>query len=583
MLRTISKDQSIYRLRVVASIIPVIAILVLIRLYYWQVIKGPSLASQASKQHQEVVVLNSRRGDILASDGNILAGTQTLYHLFVYKPQLEKSSLEVADLLSVILAPDPPPASPGAIPISKEQLILSTKAGLLDRLSLQSNWVSLKHYLTSEQKKEINNLKIDGLGFEDEYLRFYPEASLSAHLLGFVGADIAGQPQGYLGIEGFLDRQLRGREGKVYTEKDALGNPILVGRYDFFKNVSGRSVITTIDRNMQYLIEGLLKDGVARYQAQSGNVIVMESKSGQIKAMAGYPSYDPAHFSDSDSTLHRNPNVANLFEPGSIFKVIVMAAALDEGVVKYDTKCDEMCNGPLTIGKYTIKTWNDEYHPGSTMNEGIINSDNTVMVYSAFKLGKSSFAKYLDKFGFGSLTGVQLQDEVAGKKIDSDTMGDIDLATNSFGQGLVVTPIQMVTAVNAIANKGLLVRPTIIEKLTGGAKDLKLNQDPPVQVISAQTAETIKQMMINAVEKGEAKWAKPKGIKVAGKTGTAQVVISGKYDAEKTIASFVGFFPAHDPLYTIIVSLREPQTSIWGSETAAPLWFSIANQIIMQN
>ncbi len=551
-------DISHYRLRIIILLACVFFAALIFRLFYWQVIRGPELALRASRQHQQTTTLKAQRGTIYDRKGEILAGTRNLYHLFLYKPNLKMDTSGVIKQLS-------------------EAIPELTTEYLIERFGLNSNWISIKHYLDSDQKSKIESLKIDGLNFEDEYQRYYPEASLSAHILGFVGSDAAGQEQGYFGLEGFFDRQLRGRGGKIKAEKDAHGQPILIGRYQLLSSIEGRSITTTIDKKIQFIVESSLKDGIARYQAKAGNAIVMETKTGKIIAMASYPNYDPSHFSDFVSGYYKNPNVANLFEPGSIFKVVVMAAALDAGVIEPDTQCSSICSNQINIGEYSIKTWNDKYYPHTTMTDVIVHSDNTGMVFAANKLGVEKFNHYLDIFGFGRQTGIEQQEEVTARLKTNNETKEIDLATNSFGQGIAVTPIQMISAVNVIANKGKYQKPSLIEKIDEeGAPPSK-----PKDVISEEAARKITQMMVEAVDRGESKWAKPKNVSIAGKTGTAQIPISGHYDPEKTIASFVGFFPSANPEYTMLVSLTEPQTSQWGSETAAPLWFGIARQLLL--
>lgn len=547
------------RLKIIIALIPVICLVIIARLFYWQIIRGPELQTVASKQHETTTYLEAKRGNILDFEGNILAGTKNLYHLFVYKPQLEISNNDLIQALVENLDKDPESTQESEV-----------REYFKNRLSLDSNWVSLKHYLSPEAKGRLEKLEIAGLGFEDEYVRYYPEASMSAHVLGFVGQDASGEEQGYFGLEGYQDRLLRGRGGKIRTEKDAKGNPILIGNYQFLHAIEGKPITTTLSKKMQYLTETMLKEGIERYQALAGNVIIMESKTGKVRAMASFPNYDPGNFSDFANIYYKNPNVADLFEPGSIFKVLVMAAALNEKVVTPETQCD-ICSGPLVIGKYSIKTWNEEYYSNTTMTETIIHSDNTGMVFTARKLGKEKFAEYLKKYGFGKKTEIQLQEEVAGTLREAKDYGDIDLATNSFGQGIAVTPIQVISAVNTIANGGYFIKPTIIENEVGKNK----------QILSPEATAEITSIMTQAVDMGEAKWAKPKGLLVAGKTGTAQIPIEGHYDPEKTIASFVGFFPADNPQYTMLVTLKEPQTSPWGSETAAPLWFAIAKQLLL--
>lgn len=547
------------RLKIITIVIPFMFLVVIGRLFYWQIIRGPELQAKADRQHQTVTLLKAKRGDILDSAGNVLAGTKNLYHLFVYKPQLKISDNDLIEVLLKTLQKDPEATTDADV-----------REYLRSRLSLNSNWVSLKHYLSPEEKVAIEEKKITGLGFEDEFVRYYPESSMSAQVLGFVGQNEAGQEQGYFGLEGFFDRFLKGRGGKIRTEKDAQGDPILIGNYQFLHAVEGKPLITTIDKKMQYLTERTLKEGLEKYKASAGNVTIIESKTGKVRVMAAFPNYDPSKFSEFPNASYKNPIVADLFEPGSVFKVLVMAAGLNEKVVTPDTQCD-ICSGPVQIGKYSIKTWDEKYRANENMTDVIVHSDNTGMVFVARKLGTEKFVDYLTKFGFGKKTDVQLQEEVGGVVRSVKDYGDIDLATNSFGQGIAVTPIQMVAAVNAIANGGRYIKPTLIEDEVGESWP----------VLGSEAVSDITQIMVQAVDSGEAKWAKPAGMSIAGKTGTAQVPIEGHYDPKKTIASFVGFFPASDPQYTMLVSLREPQSSQWGSETAAPLWFSIAKQLLL--
>lgn len=565
MINKDSLSVSNTRLKLLSIVIPVIVFFIVIRLFYWQIIRGPKLSSAANRQHQEVVVLNSHRGSIFDINGDILAGTKILYHLYAYKPQFEGDSSKYLSALSAFLT-------------APEEATSSTRQYLTDRLNLTTNWVSLKHYLTNEQKELIEKEGLLGIGFEEEPVRFYPEASMSAHILGFVGSDLSGEPMGYFGLEGFFDRQLRGREGKLLAEKDAFGKPILIGKYNLLKNVSGRSIYTTIDKSKQYLVEKTLLEGISKYQAKAGNVILMETSTGKIVSIAAFPNYDPGNFQDFDKTSYKNPNVANLFEPGSIFKILVMAAGLNEGVINQEMTCD-ICKGPLNIGQFTIKTWDETYRPDSSMVDVLVHSDNIGMVFISRKLGRDKFIDYLKKLNLGKLTGIELQEEVTGKLKEGSEFRDIDLATQSFGQGIAITPIQMIAAANTIANKGIYISPSIIDHYE--SQDKIIYPSPPEKkiVFSENSARLTQEMMVETISRGEAKWAKPKGFSAAGKTGTAQIPIQGHYDPDKTITSFIGFFPAENPKYTMLVSLTQPQTSQWGSETAAPLWFSLATKL----
>jgi cell division protein FtsI/penicillin-binding protein 2 len=267
-----------------------------------------------------------------------------------------------------------------------------------------------------------------------------------------------------------------------------------------------------------------------------------------------------------------------VYEPGSTFKVLTMSAALNEKLVKPDTVCD-ICDQPYKVDKYLIRTWNDQYRKNSTLTDVLIHSDNVGMVFVAKKLGLDKFIDYLHRFGIGQMTGVDLQGEIAPSL--RDKWSEVDLDTAAFGQGLLVTPIQMVTAVSAIANQGRLMQAKLVEELIDSNREIMIEPKMINPVISEKTAQVMTEMMVAAVDKGEAQWAKPKGYRIAGKTGTAQVAIAGHYDTTKTIASFVGFAPADNPQFVMLTILQEPTSSPWGSETAAPLFFNIAKKLFV--
>ena len=362
-------------------------------------------------------------------------------------------------------------------------------------------------------------------------------------------------------------------------EKDATGKPIPAGVLDGFPAQDGRNLKLHLNRSIQLMVETKLAHALDKYGAISGEVAIMDPHTGGIIALASLPKYDPAQYTQFDPALYKNPLIANTYEPGSTFKVLVMAAALNEGLVSADTRCDD-CSQPLTIGKYTIRTWNDEYRPNLSMTDVIVHSDNIGMVFVGQQLGKDNLVKYLDSFGIGQPTDIDLQEETSPKLALKQKWGDIDLATASFGQGIAVTGIQMLTAVSAIANQGQLMKPHIVDQVVG---DKAITIAPKIirRVISSKTAQQITDMMVAAVDQGEAQWTKLKGYKIAGKTGTAQIPVAGHYDEEKTVASFVGFAPADNPKFVMLVKLREPQSSPWAAETAAPLWFSIAKDLLL--
>lgn len=547
-----------WQVRTIQAVFGCWAAVVVIRLGFWQIVKASELKHQAQFQYGSVTVLPAPRGDIKSQDNFPLVGNIDTYLLYLNPQKFPPE--EIASLAGLL------PATESAQKITS----------LLSRNDL--SWVAAAHHLSSSQKTAIEKLSLPGLGFEPEPSRLYYEGSHSAYLSGFVGQDENGQPQGYFGLEGFYNRLLSGKPGKIIQEKDALNRPIVIGEANRISAVSGQSLVTSIDRTVQFIVFKHLERALEKYGALSGTVSVMDSKSGQVISMVSLPNYDPQNYSSFDPALYKNPIVSDSYEPGSTFKTVVMAAALDAGVVTPQTICT-ICDGPAVVGDKAVRSWNDHYYPGSDMRDVILHSDNVGMVFVSQKLGKTRLLDYIRRFGFGRLTGVDLQEESTPVIRPDTEWYDIDIATTAFGQGIAVTPLQMLTAVNTIANGGILLPPRIVTHIETEEK-LKPQAPPtPVKVISRSAAAKITEMMVNGVTKGEVRYYKPPGYLIAGKTGTAQVPIEGHYDKDKTIASFVGFAPADNPKFTMLVTIREPQSSPWGSTTAAPLWFDISREL----
>ena len=555
--------MTLQRLLIVRSFFLLLGLAIIIRLFYWQVLASESLSELAQTQHFSHDTIPANRGEIYTSDGFPIVQNQTAYTVYAYLPELDTPVAQLADLLGPLL-----PASPA-----------TQATQLQNQLDAGTSWIPLARRISQSVKAAIDNLRLPGIGFDLTPVRSYPEASAAAHVLGFLGLNETGQPQGYFGLEGFYDLELRGRPGRLIQEKDAAGRPIPVSQTTGFASQNGRNLKLHLNRAIQLKVEELLELSIARYGAVSGEVAIMEPKTGAIIALAAWPKYDPLHYADFDSYLFKNPFISNTYEPGSTFKVLVMAGALDAGAVDPDTRCD-ICDGPLRIDKYTIKTWDNNYHPHIDMTEIIQRSDNIGMVFVGRKLGRDRLLEYLDKFGIGHPTGIDLQEETSPQLRPQKTWNEVDLATASFGQGIAVTGIQMLTAVSAIANRGELVEPHLVNQVVG---ETTITIPPKTirRVISKGTAQVITDMMVNAVNSGEAQWTKIKGYKIAGKTGTAQIPVAGHYDEEKTIASFVGFAPADNPKFAMLVKLREPQSSPWAAETAAPLWMSLARFLLL--
>lgn len=606
----------IMRLKIIRWIFFSLICLIVMRLFFWQVISHDELVARAEGQRiikKEVV---APRGQILFSDGSVLAGSEPAFSIFLQPKtiDLELSKKFTDSRKTELLTAEPASDLKNYIDLYKRDLsaklgqyfavedlkhIESTDSAKLaeedkktkmkqqedeifKKLNQDLYWVSLNRKVDLATKQALEKMDLKGLGFDETSLRFYPEGSSSAHLLGFVASDAYGEEKGYFGLEGFYNGELKGKKGMLTQEKDAMGLPILIGKFLIQSAKDGKTLVLNIDRTIQHIAEEKLKEGVKKYGAKGASAIIMDPKTGKILAMASFPAYDPLRAFEYPKEFHRNPITADSYEPGSTFKVLVMAAAINEDLVKPDTICD-ICSGPLSLSGFTIRTWNNKYQENATMSDVIIHSDNTGMVFAGRKLGIEKMYQYITDYGFGNLTKVDLQDESSPPLREKDDWKEIDLATASFGQGISVTPIQLITAVSTIANGGKLMEPQIVSEIRDGEKIHKVKSRIISSPLKEETTQKIKEMMVSAVDIGEAQYYKKaaglKDYKVAGKTGTAQIAVAGHYDPTKTVASFIGFAPADDPKFIMLVRYNEPATSIFGADTAAPTFFNIAKEI----
>lgn len=546
------------RFRVVFVIFLLFFSAVSIKLFFLQVISFEDFAGVASKQRSVMLPIPAIRGKIFASDGSPLVINQNAYGIFLEPKNLGEKN-KVIDVLARELS----------IPVA------SISGKLADKSLL---WIPISHKIEENKKKEIESYKFKGVGFVDESIRFYPEGSMAAHLLGFVGKNSSGEDKGYFGLEGYYDQQLRGRSGSLIQEIDPSGNQILSGEHLKIDAENGRDLKLYLDKTIQFIAQTQLLKGIEKFGAKGGSVIVMDPKTGGILAMSSFPSYDLADFVNYPSEYYLNPAVSAGYEPGSTFKVLVMSSAINEGKIQPDTEMDE--SGPVEIGGYQIKTWDQKYRGKISMRQVLDHSSNVGMVFVEQQLNKDIFLHYIENLGFGKITGIDLQDETSPELRAKNKWYEIDFATAAFGQGIAVTPLQMIRSVAAIANKGILMEPHVVKEIIL-ADGTKVNIAPKKvrQIFKPETANIISEMMVSAIDNGETRVIKPVGYRIAGKTGTAQIPISGHYDSEKTITSFVGFAPVDDPVFVMLVTLREPTSSPWGSETAAPIFFNIAREL----
>lgn len=548
-----------WRYRITLLLFLFLFTLIISRLFYWQVVRAEELASLGQAQYDAQIALTAIRGEIKTSDEYAIAANKLSYLVFA-NPKEVKDKEKEAEALGKLLEID--------------------KATVSAQLSLDRFWVPLKSPIEHSLKEKIEKKAFPGVGFQEMTRRFYPEASTAANLLGFVGKDEDGKDKGYFGLEGYYDRQLRGKDGVAIVMKDARGQPILANMSDKTIKVDGRDLLLHVDRRIQFMLDQEVKRGMQAYGAQGVMAAIMDPKTGGILAMSTYPTYDPRDYQKYSDKLYSNPFISFAYEPGSTFKPLIMSAALDAGLVKPDTACS-ICAGPVEISGYEIRTWNNKYTEDSTMTDVIVHSDNTGMVFAGRLLGLDRMLSYMEKFGIGKSTGIDLQGEVYPSLRERDSWYEIDQATATFGQGLTITPMTLLTAFSAIANDGKLMEPHVVAKVeTADGNTISIPPKQLGQPITAKTATVMTEMMVKAVQDGESKWAAPKGYRIAGKTGTAQIPVEGHYDANKTIASFIGFAPADDPKFLMLVVVDRPSTSIYGSETAAPIFFNVARNIL---
>lgn len=521
------------------------------RAFYLQILQHEILVKKADRQHQHRVDLTPARGSILDCNGTTLAESIHMDSCYA-EPHRIKDVEGTAGVLAPILG----------IP----------RAELVETLSVDKSFTWVARWLTPDIATRVKNMKLPGIGFAPETKRFYPNMEIAAHVVGFTGRD----PRGLEGIELKYDSTIMGNTGYMITERDALGRNIAITSTVIKDSSPGKSVILTLDKTIQFIAEKELAKAVTESNAKSGMALVMESDTGKVLAMANYPTFNPNSYSQYSLAQLRNHVVVDSFEPGSTFKVFTIAAALDAGIVKPS----DMYNCENGVYKIADRTIHDDHpHSRLTVSEVIKYSSNIGAAKIGFKLGDDRLTGYLRNFGFGGRTGIDLPGEAPGNL--KRRLYGIDLATISFGQGVSLSAIQLVSAISAIANGGNLMRPYLVERILddSGAEVQHFAPQIVRRVISAETAAKVSKMMETVTgEGGTGTKAAIEGYRVAGKTGTAQKVdqVTHAYSPSKRIGSFVGFVPADKPKLTIAVIIDEPQGVKYGGVVAAPAFRDIA-------
>lgn len=453
-----------------------------------------------------------------------------------------------------------------------------TKAELLDKFSDPAKkYVPLKRQLTDAEVSAIEDLAIPGVAFDTENIRVYPEKNLLSQVVGFVGYK-GDQRVGLYGLESFFEEQLRGVPGKL-SGKTAGG--LFATNQDFEPALNGDDVVLTIDKTIQLKAQEVLEGAVKENEADSGSIIVMDPKTGAVLAMANFPDFDPNTYAKvSDPALYSNKATTGSFEPGSTFKPLTFAAAINEKKLQPDSTYID--TGKIEIDGYTIRNSDNKAHGVQTMTQALEESLNTGAIYAKELIGNKVFLEYLNKFGFGKKTGIELP-EASGSLSNLSTNIKINFHTASFGQGITVTPIQIMQAFTALANDGVMMKPYLVaKKVSADGQALETKPQEVARVLAKETTDSVTKMLVSVVENGHGKKAGVPGYAIAGKTGTAQVPKKdGRgYEEDNNIGSFIGYGPAEDPKFLMMVRVNHPRTVKFAETTAAPAFGQLARFIL---
>lgn len=547
-----SKAMRYWRINIILLFIFLFAAAIIGRLVVLQIIKHDLYAALAKGQQKFLIASLGDRGEIFLQNHQLsVATTKTYISVYISPKEIPVKEREnTAKILGDVLGLD------------EESLLKKTEKDSLYEL--------LKKRISQEEFEVLQWKKLAGLHFEEEKARYYPYGDFASHLLGFVNE----QGEGQYGLEEYQNSVLRGKEKFLEGERGPLGFLFSLG--DDLTDFRGSDITLTIDYNIQYIAEKLLKTAKEELDIDGGTIIVIEPFTGKILTLANFPSFDPnKYFEEKDFQIFQNDAIQMIFEPGSVFKPITMAAALDkEKITPQTIYFDQGC---LEISGYSVCNYEERAYPGElTMTNVLEKSINTGAVFAEEQLGHKNFLNYIEKFGILKKTGIDLAGEIFSKNEGLKKGYEVNYATASFGQGIEMTPLQLVRAFSAIANGGRLVKPYLLD----GA-ELEISND---NIISSQTASKLTTMLVSVVENGFGKAARIPGYYVAGKTGTAQISFAAlgldkKGYSEKTWQSFIGFAPAFDPRFLILVKLDDPAAKT-AEYSAVPIFQTLAKYII---
>lgn len=643
-----SKNAFVWRYRSAVLIVFGCAVFGLVaQMYRWQVTNHEKYSAFATSQVVTDTRMPSSRGTIYAADGSVLAVDEPVWDVYaslsIDKSERERFEIQrevFINIVSNILNLDKNELDKdltsdfrhvrikqavsaeeknrleqarvwavyatfmAGVAQSERDAVVQVLADVLNvdrsifeaEISGRSGEILLCHGVSDDEKTELESHGLAylsyyreglfGLYLEESEKRIYPQGKLASHVVGFVGKNETGEDVGNYGLEGYYAGDLLGVEGFTYEEKDSRGNVILTGEYDPVIPREGKNIVLTIQPGLQRRVEELIEKGVKEQEAKSGSVIVMNPKTGAILAMANYPDFNPTYYWNEDNAeVFRNKAVSDVYEFGSVNKVMTLSMALEEGEITPETECIDD-TGSVTVIDKTIYTW-DRNPDGVLLPRDILKfSNNVCAVKTGQKVGIERFYSYMRKFGIGDFIGIGLQDEATSYLPSIEKWTLVDLAAASFGQAISATPLQIVSAISTIANNGVRMRPYIVDKIYDESEVLDIEPEVAERVVSEKTAVQMQDMMEVVVKEGDPKYWFSQSLSqysIAGKTGTAEIPFKDRYgyQTDKTNVTFVGFSPVHDAKMVMIVRLEEPGKNTLSAYTVVPVWIDIYKNIAL--
>lgn len=551
---------------------------------WWQIVKGEELADTAAAQQTRDSLVEAKRGVIYDRNKMELAVSGTAYSVWVRPADLKTadSANKKEDLTSEVIS-----GLSGILEMDDDEVRESVTA--------DQNLIKIESGLSKETADRIRELELTAVELSEDSRRFYPLGSFASHLIGSVSDDNTG----LAGIEAYYNRYLTGVSGRRIQNTDVSGNGLSYGFEEYYAAEDGLGVVLTIDEVVQNYVEKAIVSCQKKTQADRVMCLVMDTETAEILAMAVTPEYDPNNpreapteaeqkkldsMSDKKKVeywnkMWRNPLLQDTYEPGSTFKLMTTSIALEEGLTSpSETFYD---NGSIDVSGETLKCWSDVPHGKQTLEEAVGNSCNPVFVTLGLRIGKERFYNYMELFGYDSITGIDYPSEATAILQNEDTAGPVDLATMAYGHGIAVTPIQLATAVSAIGNGGVMMKPHLVKELVDSdGKTVRTFEPEEVrQIISKQTSDEVCDIMEYVVSEGGVETAYVEGYRVGGKTGTANKPKAGGY-SEDTYSSFIGMAPMNDPKVTVLVIVDSPVGIKYGSQTAAPCAQTIFKNIL---